>query len=266
MSQWQTKTASLQQGGLLAERRTEEHAVAAKQLEVERDDVLRLYRQLVQEKERQGVAIQALTAERDNLRVGSADVRSALAAAQQEAESASAVARTKDLDVAALKSQLSEVTTRLDTSAVSTAEGRTVAQLAQRDVQSLAAQLRHTDDHRLQLERALSLAQAQQTSAAEKLSARDAEIAQLRAATAQERERCAGLERLLADLRTAPTRAGEEGLARTVSHQYALIGQMDAEMTQLQQENAGLRSQLGRPDREVRESGPTARAAESTSQ
>jgi len=243
VSQWQSKSASLQHAALSSEKRVEAGAVSAKQLEVERDDVLRLYRQLAQEKERMGVAIQALTAERDNLRVTQADAQSALAAAQAEAESAALLARAKELDVAALKAQLSEVTSRLDSSAVSGAEAGASAQVAQRDVASLTAQLRSNDDMRLQLERALSLAQAQQTTVAEKLTARDAEIAQLRAAVLQERERCAGLERLLADLRTAPVR-GEEGLARTVSQQYAVIGQMDAELTQLQQENAGLRQQL----------------------
>lgn len=154
--------------------------------------------------------------------------------------------RARDLDIAALKAQISEMTNRLDSSAATSAQGAAAADAAVRDVAGLTAQLRATEEHRVSIERALGLAQAQQHTLTEKVATRDAEIQQLRTSLAQERERCAGLDRLLGDLRTAPARGGTQatGLAETVSHQYAVISQLDLQLVAAQAENARMMQQL----------------------
>lgn len=229
--QWQQKTAGLHRAVQNGEKRTEEEAVGARRIMAERDDVLRMYRQLSQEKDRVAAALQSLSAERDSLLVTREDIRSQLNASRQEAEQTLQLVNTRELDVSSLKQQLGDVSARLDATALSAAS----AENSRGDVRQLASALHRSDETRHSFERTVTLVQAQNNALVEKLQVAERDRAQFRSEIAAERSRSLGLEGVIADLRVQrPTAA--ESLQRTVSQQYELIGQMDAEIQRLKRQ------------------------------
>ena len=235
------------------ERSAQELMQALRATELERDDILGLYRKTAEEAGKQQASLLAVEAERAAIDEQIQALSEEVNESRRMEEAARHRVRQAELDTVALKRQLSELTARLELAADESEEGRRGLHKAMADLKHSQEVTRQVEIHRERFERETAALQAQNNNMIGELQKLKMQLSAERNEAEQAIQRTHSLERLVADMRAEEGRQAKSSasqsqsgfmsplppsedvgeLYRTIEQQYALIGEMDAELERL---------------------------------
>ena len=229
----------------LKDRNAQELLQALRATEIERDDILELYRKVADEVNKKEMLVAQGEAERISLEQVAHDLQKQLEDAIRAEDQARQKNRQAELDIVALRRSVTELMAKLEVNASETDEGRKALQKTLIDLKYSQEVTRQVEAHREAFERETALLANQNENLIADLQKLQQELTAQRNAVVLEGERREALERLIAQLRQQQVTAREElspvtrqdgdveQLYKTIEQQYELIGEMDAELERL---------------------------------
>ncbi|CAD7943708.1 unnamed protein product [Amoebophrya sp. A25] len=255
--------------------------------ELERDDMVQLYKEMVEESQRQQAALKELRLEKDEAGKKISDYTARNKALIDAEEKALSAARQEGMNVVALKQQVSDLCGRLETLTQEAEDKLRREREFEQELFVSGQAVREVETRRFNIERDLASARANQDRQMVELTRLKNDLQQEKELTKLERSRNTKLEGLLAEFRRKDLSGGAlsagaggdsmlagdvsqittggksvtgvvdkssmlsnsvlgkseelQTLYKTLDHQYALIGEMDAENVRLASEVAELK-------------------------
>jgi len=249
-------------------------------IELERDDMVQLYKELVEESQNQQKTIKTLNLEKEETLKKLSDYTIRNKALIDAEEKALAAARQEGLNVVTLKHQVSDLCERLQELTKETEEKLKKEREYEQEIFVSSQAAREIEMRKFNLERDLASAKGTVERQQQELGKLENDITQEKHLTRLERDRNAKLEALLAEFRrkelgvdganannkdsvsgstkdnkdalnasTASNKENKENtdvatLYKTLEQQYSLIGEMDQEIVGLQGQNKELKEKL----------------------
>ena len=229
----------------LKDRNAQELLQALRATEIERDDILELYRKVADEVNRKEMLIAQGESEKIGMEQVAHDLQKQLEDAIRAEEQARQKHRQAELDIVALRRSVTELMAKLEMNASETDEGRKALQKTLVDLRYSQEVTRQVEAHREAFERETALLANQNENLITDLQKLQQELTAQRNAVLLEGERREALERLIGQLRQQQVTSREEltpvsrqdgdveQLYKTIEQQYELIGEMDAELERL---------------------------------
>jgi chromosome segregation ATPase len=212
---------------------------ALRATELERDDVLTLYRQSIQDLDHCKFVLSTVDREKSQLQTAVADALKAIEETRYRESSLRQEIATRDLDIAALKDRLQLVTVQLDQMLADSEEGRRGVGRLMHELKMQEELNRIVEDHKVAFEREIARLENDAHHLATKLKSTQNLLEQKTQALqdAEERYNVLAAYRAAAasdqDERPQQSAGGVSELLQTIEQQYRMIGELDSEVEQL---------------------------------
>ena len=194
----------------LKERNAQELLQALRATEIERDDILELYRKVADEVNRKEMLIAQGESEKIGMEQVAHDLQKQLEDAIRAEEQARQKHRQAELDIVALRRSVTELMAKLEMNASETDEGRKALQKTLVDLRYSQEVTRQVEAHREAFERETALLANQNENLITDLQKLQQELTAQRNAVLLEGERREALERLIGQLRQQQVTSREE--------------------------------------------------------